>query len=386
MRDSYFLREQTPGISRNFSENLNNSSQNNKTRYGRVLRIVLEDGVGAYTKDGEKLPIGAIEYQDLSTTPSENIITGYAIPLASATKKMPVVNEIVQLTPAPNYDFQFSTSQTRTYYSEPIPIFSTPNHNALPSQDTNFDTPIGTDVPELVDINPLFPFPGDTLIEGRQGQSIRIGGYASTNNPFVGEVNNGQPYIIISNGQIKTPNGIDHIIEDINEDPNSLYFLSNHITSLNPANTKRSAYEVPPIEVNKYIGSQVVLNSGRVVINSKEDSILLLSKESIGLSGKTVNIDGEDLICLDANKIFLGQDALKLSAAAQPGVKGTDLTRWLEDLLTMLESIGNSMKAATSISGGPVTQLNLIGPEVTLTTNFLRTRLNSLKSKKVFIE
>ena len=87
MRDSYFLREQTPGISRNFSENLNNSSQNNKTRYGRVLRIVLEDGVGAYTKDGEKLPIGAIEYQDLSTTPSENIITGYAIPLASATKK-----------------------------------------------------------------------------------------------------------------------------------------------------------------------------------------------------------------------------------------------------------------------------------------------------------
>lgn len=52
----------------------------------------------------------------------------------------------------------------------------------------------------------------------------------------------------------------------------------------------------------------------------------------------------------------------------------------------MLESIGNSMKAATSVSGGPVTQLNLIGPEVTLTTNFLRTRLNSLKSKKVFIE
>ncbi len=35
-------------------------------------------------------------------------------------------------------------------------------------------------------------------------------------NKLVDDSNNGKPYILISNGQIKTDNGVDHIVEDIN--------------------------------------------------------------------------------------------------------------------------------------------------------------------------
>ena len=106
---------------------------------------------------------------------------------------------------------------------------------------------LGTDVVELSDVNPLFPFPGDILLQGRQGQSVRIGGNKSPQNPLVDAANNGKPYILISNGQLKTDNGIDHIIEDINKDPNSLYFLSDHKSDLLAANTKRDSYDVVQI-------------------------------------------------------------------------------------------------------------------------------------------
>ena len=53
-------------------------------------------------------------------------------------------------------------------------------------------------------------------------------------------LHDGKPFTIISNGQIDTVDGIAHIVEDINKDANSLYFLSDHKVPLIAAKYKKS--------------------------------------------------------------------------------------------------------------------------------------------------
>ena len=54
---------------------------------------------------------------------------------------------------------------------------------------------------EQDNINPLQPFPGDVLIEGRHANTIRLGGTKHEENPLVDDSNNGKPYNIIRIGQ-----------------------------------------------------------------------------------------------------------------------------------------------------------------------------------------
>ena len=88
-----------------------------------------------------------------------------------------------------------------------------------------------------MNIKPLLPYEGDTIIEGRFGNSIRFG---STNisdkipkenkNRWSNEGNAGDPIIIIRNGQ-RTEDinnkGWQHTLEDIDKDASSIYITSN---------------------------------------------------------------------------------------------------------------------------------------------------------------
>jgi hypothetical protein len=231
----------------------------------------------------------------------------------------------------------------------------------------------------------MYPYPGDVLIEGRQGQSIRIGGNMSPKNTLVDSINNAKPFILISNGQIKTDNGIDHIVEDINKDPNSLYFLSDHKSDLVAANTKRDSYDLVPLNSDQYIGNQVIINGGRLFFNAKEDSILLSAKESVGLNARTLNLDATEYFCADSKKIYLGK-AARTSGGKEPVILGAQLENWLTTLLDTLNNLAIAMTTATSVIGGPVVQLNAAGPELQAVVNSLKTQIKLFQSKKVFTE
>ena len=308
-----------------------------------------------------------------------------AQPLTSTLVEFPLINEIILIITGPGPDFQENSSELISYYSSVLSIWGSPHHNALPTQGVDFEFPIGNNIPELRDINPLYPFPGDFLIQGRQGQSIRMGGYKSDKNPFTGDINNGKPFTIISNGQIKTKNGIDSIIEDIDKDANSIYMMSDHIVNLTPATRKQASYDLPPIAPRNYLGNQMVLNGGRISINAKEESVLISAKQAIGLSAKTLNFDATDYVCIDGKTILLGEKA-RTAVFKQPVVRGLELRTWATDLLDALQNVSIAMSQAVATRAGAVTSLIEEGRALNASITLLRTGLSTILSNKVYVE
>ena len=379
---NYFLGSKIGGIVQ--SQNGGGSQQASPV-FGRVMKIALDESTEILDAQGNSLPIGTILYRDI-TAEKETTATEYpALPLQSNFKQFPLLNEVVLLIQGPTSDIQTNVSTKDVYYSTVVNLWGSSHHNALPEPNTDISTILGKDVKELSDINPMYPYPGDVLIEGRQGQSIRIGGNMSPKNTLVDSINNAKPFILISNGQIKTDNGIDHIVEDINKDPNSLYFLSDHKSDLVAANTKRDSYDLVPLNSDQYIGNQVIINGGRLFFNAKEDSILLSAKESVGLNARTLNLDATDYFCADSKKIYLGK-AARTSGGKEPVILGAQLENWLTTLLDTLNNLAIAMTTATSVIGGPVVQLNAAGPELQAVVNSLKTQIKLFQSKKVFTE
>lgn len=358
------------------------------SKFGRVVDILLDDTrewIDPNTK--QKYPIGTIKYIQLNTDTTATNTTFYALPSNTGTTCIPNVTELVELVFKPTPDSQFLPSMEVPYYTGPVSIWGSPTNNALPASAYDGQNPQANDVVELSDINPLFPFPGDILTEGRQGQSIRIGGYKSAKNPLVDNSNNGQPYIIISNGQLKTDNGVDHIIEDVNKDPNSLYFLSNHRLPLTAANSKRDSYTQVPLTSDRYKGNQVILNGGRLYFNAKEESAFISAKESIGLNANTLNLDAKEYMCFDADKIFLGVKARTATEGVeQPAVLGKQLENWLKSLLFALSTTATAMEFAVTADGKSIPLLNTTGPSLKSTVQSLEKQFQIFQSKKVFTE
>lgn len=356
--------------------------------FGRVIKIALDESTTITDVNGSTLPIGTIVYRNI-VEEKEVVSTEYtALPLFTNIKQLPLLNEIVILMKGPNSDIQSNVSNSNMYYSSVVSIWGSNHHNALPEINTDINTILGKDVKELSDINPMYPFPGDVLIEGRQGQSIRLSGNKSLKNKLVDESNNAKPFILISNGQLKTDNGIDHIVEDINKDPNSLYFLSDHKSDLIEVNTKRDSYDVSPLRANQYVGNQVILNGGRLFFNAKDDSALISAKESVGLNARTLNFDAKDYACIDSKKIYLGK-AARTSNTKEAVVLGTQLENWLTTLLDTLESVAIGMSSAAAYVDGkptPITSLIAAGPELQAVSRSLKTQMRLFQSKKVFTE
>jgi len=344
--------------------------------------------------------IGAILYrpvdssaQDLSEE-GDKVFTGKAYPLNPNINTLPLKNEVVLLVKGPKRDLRASANDATDYYMSIVNLLSHPHVNAYPV----FDEPgspvnIGEGIELRDDVAPLQPFPGDTLIEGRLGQSIRLSGGASQKNPFTDDSNKNKPFTFISNG-VTIPeggNGFTHILENIDKDPASIYLTSDHTIPLTLGNTKRKSYDNIPDLPSDYKGQQILLNAGRLTFNAKKDDILLSSVNSVGINSKTVNLDGDEFICLDADKIFLGSKAREISnIGKQPVMLGHEVERYLKEMLAILDSICTGMQAASN-GGGSVPSVNAAGNSAKVRFRELALQINpegtsKLKSTKTFVE
>lgn len=353
-------------------------------QFGRVVSTILSLN-DPNCKDPSML--NGVYYKAAKIAGDEGQVEGlqFAYQGSSTMRVIPMEGEMVQLESAPGANSIGTPGATVKYWTKVVNIWNSPHHNAAPDtkQDGWQDRLIGG-AKEEATINPLQASPGDMLIEGRLGQSIRFGGNKGQSS-LTGDSNNGSPLIIISNGQIVTDNGIDPIEENINDDFCSLYFTSKHVIPLKSANTKRDSYDTPPITSDKYLGNQVLINGGRLYFNAKEDSAFISAKESIGLNAKTINLDADNYFCIDAKKIFLGKKA-RTSVSKEPVVLGGQLENWMNTLLDALSSVATALSSAAAVSGGPVTQLNSTGPELQAVVKSLRTQIKQFQSNKVFTE
>lgn len=303
----------------------------------------------------------------------------------ASMRVIPMPGELVEIVPALGVK---ATAGKVMYWGKIVNVWNHPHHNAVPDtrQENWSDRLLGGQT-EQATISPLQANPGDSLIEGRLGQSIRFGGYKGAESAIIDNSNDGKPLIIISNGQVKTEEGNTPIQEDVNEDFNSIYLVSNHIVPIKPANNKRDSYNTVPTQSDQFKGNQVVLNGGRLYLNAKEESAFISAKESIGLNANTLNLDATDYFCVDGKKIFLGTKARTATGSTQqPAVLGKQLENWLSTLLDTLDILATAMSTASAVGAGPVTQLNAAGPSLKATIQSLKTQFRLFQSKKVFTE
>lgn len=343
----------------------------------RVKSIILDDS----TIEGWAA-LGAIEYQSINSN-----FTARAYPLNSNSKCFPLINEIVYIISLPSSDMNKANTRKKTYYISNVGIWNHPHHNAFPPNPDNLtetqkndyvskgqdtDTTeddvtirqiqdstgiyLGKTFKERSNIHPLLPFEGDFIQEGRWGNSLRFGSTVQeTSNDWSMYGTNGDPITILRNGQgNQTEEGWTPIVEDINNDNSSIYLTSTQDIPLNISSTDYTSYSGSASPSNQYDGSQIILNSGKLTFNSKQDHILLSSAKSINLNAQeSVNIDTRNCI-VSATKIYLGG-----RIATEPLMLGDRTINFLKLLLSSVTELNNTLKNLKSLKveklGDPIT-------------------------------
>ena len=354
---------------------------------GRVTHVILKENDKELKKYGTNAGIGAIKYMPLGSSLDPEKIETHpeAFPRDNALRTYPLKNEIVLLSkgPSSSLGYEGSDRDRLDYYTNTLSVWNNAHSNPL-VKDSPVD--LGEGITEQ-SIASIHPFPGDTILRGRLGQNMRIGGEDHPKNKITDSSNAGKPYMLLSN--IKYEGEEPFIVEDINRDYSSFYLTSDHKINLEQARSKYEATNTKPIKSDKYKGSQAILNADRIFINSKKDDIQLNSKTAFGVSSEFIHFDGTKNIGLDAEKIWLGKGARKFES--QPVILGDSLEVLLNDLFNLLGRLGRRLGKAKTVDKKPIPALNTIGPVVTKASRKYKKRINpkgksSLKSKKVFVE
>jgi len=352
------------------------STLNDKTQIARVTDIILNPDHPRFFEFGGFSSIGTIFYSidDLQGSNTGNT----ARPFNPNNSTYPLINELIFLIEGPNNNIGSNTSSKSYYYLNMFSIWNNPHHNAFPNpvkpnqpeqnylastegNSTPLNSPFNLSQNTFIErsnIKPLLPLPGDMIQSGRWGNSIRFGSTANPNknnppndltvyNNWSDSGKNGDPITLIRNGQDpNTPKeGWVPITENINKDLSSIYLTSTQQIPIvtNPVlfNNKRytsytTKFGETPTNSSLFNGNQVIINSGRLVFNSKTDHIMLSSKRTISFEAvKGFNFD------TNSNFVIQVGTTIKLGSkdATEPLVKGETLRVELFNLCTNLKQL-----------------------------------------------
>ena len=342
--------------------NIDTSTTIPAPRVGKVYGIVTTENTptkAMFEKAGGFSGIGTIFYLEYES--SKNI-TGslddsfldkckLAIPFHSNIVHYPLKNELVHLLPLPSAATQDSPSSIQSYY---LGIINLWNNNQQNSQPTFDSESLGSTFNENPNIKTLLSFQGDHIVQGRQGNALRFSTttkLSGTNNwSSVGK--NTDPITILTNGFNYDPNGNYHV-ENINLDLSSIYLTSFQQIPLEVDKTGILNPLVKTTDVTKYSNAQVIINSDRVVLNSKKDDLMLFAKTNINLSTKNIiNLNADERIHLNGGSVFLG--TVNNQLPTEPILLGQKTHDLLLDLMERLHDFGVSLaEAIVSPEGSP---------------------------------
>jgi hypothetical protein len=133
-----------------------------------------------------------------------------------------------------------------------------------------------------------------------------------------------------------------------------------------------------------YLGDHLILNSGRVTINSKDDSIMLFAKKSISFSSAgTIHFNSDDNLIINSPKIYLGleTDVNK----PEPAIKGEKLFEALSFLAEALINLGEGLSYATDSNGIGIPSVSVSGESLMTDTLQLQNLIDKIKSEKTFL-
>ena len=246
---------------------------------------------------------------------------------------------------------------------------------------------------------------GDTLFEGRHGNSIRIG--SRSNNPYIfisnqrvstnnfESIGDGSLISITSNGNINQHlggEGLDdfqlasdtipadkinrrmgEIISIVNDGIDTNTLLYTYGSEL----TDKTTFEGKPIYQGLF-KNQMLLHSDRIIINSKglDGDIYLSSKRDVHIgTGRHLTISTNEDFIIESQRTYLGGTPTEQMESM---ILGDSLILILEELLTLLGATTSNMyfPVPLAIAGTPLKQY----------MDDLKNRLDIIKSNKHFIE
>ena len=336
----------------------NNFSYGTPPVAGRVYGIVTTENTptkAMFEKVGGFNAIGTIFYRNYNE--SIGIIgkvddvfldeCKIAKPLTSQIANYPVLGELVNIIDLPSPSTQISPASSYSYYTL-INLWNSVQQNAQPANDT---ANLGITFVENSNVRSLLPFEGDYIIQGRQGGSVR---FSSTTKLYSGLNewssigNEDSPITIITNG-LKFDPKKSYYVEQINKDDSSLYLTS---TQQLPIQTDRTGVLNPltnPIDASKYFNAQAILNSDRIVLNSKKDEVMIFAKTNVEISTKNIiNLNAGDRVHLNSNRVFLG--TVNDQLPTENIVLGGKLHDLLLNLMDAIHEFGTGL---SSVVGSP---------------------------------
>jgi hypothetical protein len=372
----------------------NNFSPVKKALVGRVYGVVTTENTPTkemFEKVGGYSGIGTIFYLDYEQ--SKNVVGNIdndflnacknAKPLYPQFQYYPILGELVFLEDLPSPASQISNTSTQKYYISTINLW---NNNQQNSQPANDDASLGVTFVENPNIKALLSFEGDHILQGRQGNALRF----STTTTLYKNLNewsnigkDDDPITILSNGFAYDPNEKFHI-EKINKDLSSIYLTSAQKIPLQTDKTGTLNNLTNPLNVPDYFNAQAIINSDRVVINSKRDEVMIFAKTNIEINTKNIiNLNADERVHLNSNAVFLGpySDA----AIPQPVLLGYETIKLFQHLQETLTRLASYLSSAVSApEGAPILGLTSAGRDLMGDMKRVCDLLEKIPSQKVF--
>lgn len=345
------------------------------------VEFELAEVLETYNKTYQWIPTDASQKIDKSTTDDlfsirvrtyneEEGRPFLARPCNSNIKQIPLVGEHVLVFRAINQESTTDKRRGQWYYFPAISIQSAVNNNSLPGiarnrgNDVNevpqniAEKPLGETFEEQV-VSPLQPYEGDILIEGRFGNSIRLGSTIQdasnssryTLSPSWNGNSNSDPIIILANGQVNKKNK-EFVVESFDTDQASLYLTSTQQVSDAGINLELNKHT----SISEFDTSQLIGSANRIVLSAKTDSIILNGSKRISL--------------ISREGTRLGKDD-----ASNPIVKGKELKEILADLINAI--LAGVIYEPAGITSTPKQKQKLLD---------IRAKLNNINSKNHFLD
>lgn len=264
---------------------------------GLVVDVILDHTHPSYAQDGYN--VGAIKVRIFSVSHTlDNELLPWADPIDSTVQEIPLIGELVLIHKV----------RGNFFYTKKVPLARRIQENAMLNLNSNLNKRAGRTLSDSVQsseevtlethkfgeyfkpdsrVRPLKHFEGDIIFQGRMGQSIRFG--SAQMDPVNTSLS---PNIILRTGQAKdnektyvtkrTVFGL--TLEDINKDASSIWMTSDQNVPFLPATADGEAFgrtmSSPPQIFDK---AQIIINSDRVVLNSKKENIYLFANDTIYL-------------------------------------------------------------------------------------------------------
>tara|TARA_R110002020_G_scaffold421394_1_gene630464 strand:+ start:127 stop:1290 length:1164 start_codon:yes stop_codon:yes gene_type:complete len=354
------------------------SNIDNNIREGQGFEPSIIFGVVASIRDNIS---GLIEFIPLKSQGKVE----RARPVSPDLKSIPIPGEVVIVINNPvsniiSNDNPSSAAGEDFLYLNGINLWNNPSFNGITDNQiiSNPDTLNYFNPETVANVQPLISAPGDNILEGRFGNTIRLG---NTNSNFGNEWSEngkkGDPITIISNGQ--APENASNV-ENISEDLSSIYLTSyQKIANFSLVKQTFSSYDRghEPETPKEFISPQIILNSDRVTLNAKTDSVLISGDKSVFLSSnKSINTTSKEFY-IDSIDIRLGSPN-----ASEPVLLGNETVKQLIKLTNQVKNLGKIAETLKLFPGGipvPDAGSNLIGTSITTTCDSI---LNKLKDNQ----